>query len=221
MPSPFDETKYQDNIKSLCKGLFEESSKDNKKCLKLTMDCHMNKCKQEVENKISADLNEEDIKICDEESKGDFDKILKCHQKILTKTGSYEKNAKMEYCTANKCLEMTELITNSDYIKNIRESIYKAMPNYKCAEEHCKKERDEMHKQTLGQIRTICNKKYNNHKGQTKCGKKLVKIHMKLNKKYHTCKDTHCKIDNKQNTKKTNTTHTMKSKSHTKKSKKH
>jgi hypothetical protein len=29
------------------------------------------------------------------------------------------------------------------------------------------------------------------------------------------------KIDNKQNTKKTNTTHTMKSKSHTKKSKKH
>jgi len=214
MPSPFDETKYQDNIKSLCKGLFEESSKDNKKCLKLTIDCHMNKCKQEVENKISADLNEDDIKICDEESKGDFDKILKCHQKILTKTGSNEKTAKMEYCTANKCPEMTELITNSDSIKNIRESIYKSMPNYKCVEEHCKKERDEMHKQTRGQIRTICNIKYNNHKGQTKCLKKLMKIYTTLDKKYHTCKDTHC--NDKKNTKKTNT-----KKTHTKKSKKY
>jgi hypothetical protein len=178
----------------------------------------MNKCKQEVVDKISSDLNEEDIKICDEESKDDFNKMLKCHTKILTKTGSYEKNAKMGYCTANKCPEMDELITNSDSIKNIIESIYKSMPNYKCIEEHCKKERDEMHKQSLGQIRHICNKKYNNHKGQTKCIKKLMKIYTKLNKKYHNCKDTKCNIYDKQNTKKT---HTKKSKSHTKKSKKH
>ncbi len=86
------------------------------------------------------------------------------------------------------------------------------MPNYKCVEEHCKKEHDELDKQNLGQITNICNKNYNNHKGQTKCAEKLVKIHMKLNKKYKNCKDTHC--NDKKNTKKI---HTKKTKSHTKK----
>jgi hypothetical protein len=199
-----------------------------KKYLKLTMDCHMNKCKQEVENKISADLNDEYIKKCNEESNGDFMKSIECNKKILKKSGFYEKNAKMEYCIANKCPEIDELLINPDSIKNSRERLYKSMPNYKCVEEHCKKEHDELDKQSLGQITNICNKKYNNHKGQTKCLKKLMKIYTTLDKKYYTCKDTHC--NDKQNTKKTNTKKTntkktntkkSKSKSHTKKSKKH
>jgi hypothetical protein len=204
------------DIKSRCRTFVGKSSKDKKKCLELTMDCHMNKCKQEVDNKISAELIDEDYKKCDEESKDDFMKSIECNKKILKKSGFYEKNAKMGYCTANKCPEMTDLISNA--VKNVGERLYKSMPNYKCVEEHCKKEHDELDKQNLGQITNICKKKYNNHKGQTKCAEKLVKIHMKLNKKYKNCKDTHC--NDKQNTKKTNIKKS-KSKSHTKKSKKH
>jgi len=210
MPSPFDLKTHKNKMKNSCSLFLGKSSKDTKKCLELTMDCHMNKCKKEVEDKISSDVNEEDIKKCDEESKGDFMKSIKCNKKILKKSGFYEKNAKMGYCTANKCPDMIDMISNT--VKNIGERLYKSMPNYKCVEEHCKKERDELDKQNLGQITNICNKNYNNHKGQTKCAEKLVKIHMKLNKKYKNCKDTHC--NDKKNTKKI---HTKKTKSHTKK----
>jgi hypothetical protein len=210
MPSPFDLKTHKNKMKNSCSLFLGKSSKDTKKCLELTMDCHMNKCKKEVEDKISSDVNEEDIKKCDEESKGDFMKSIKCNKKILKKSGFYEKNAKMGYCTANKCPEMTDLISNT--VKNVGERLYKSMPNYKCVEEHCKKERDELDKQSLEQLLNICNKNYNNHKGQTKCAEKLVKIHMKLNKKYKNCKDTHC--NDKKNTKKI---HTKKTKSHTKK----
>ena len=210
MPSPFDLKTHKNKMKNSCSLFLGKSSKDTKKCLELTMDCHMNKCKKEVEDKISSDVNEEDIKKCDEESKGDFMKSIKCNKKILKKSGFYEKNAKMGYCTANKCPDMIDMISNT--VKNVGERLYKSMPNYKCVEEHCKKERDELDKQNLGQITNICNKNYNNHKGQTKCAEKLVKIHMKLNKKYKNCKDTHC--NDKKNTKKI---HTKKTKSHTKK----
>jgi len=207
MPSPFDLKTHKYKMKNSCNFLLSKSSKDKKKCLELTMDCHMNRCKKEVEDKISAELNNEDIKNCFG-SKNEF----KCYKKILKKSGFYEKNAKMGYCTANKCPEMTDLISKG--VKNIGERLYKFMPNYKCVEEHCKKERDELDKQSLEQLLNICNKNYNNHKGQTKCAEKLVKIHMKLNKKYKNCKDTHCNINDKKNTKKI---HTKKTKSHTKK----
>jgi len=201
MPSPFDLKTHKNKMKNSCSLFLGKSSKDTKKCLELTMDCHMNKCQKEVEDKISSDVNEEDIKKCDEESKGDFMKSIECNKKILKKSGFYEKNAKMGYCTANKCPDMIDMISNT--VKNVGERLYKSMPNYKCVEEHCKKEHDELDKQNLGQITNICNKNYNNHKGQTKCAEKLVKIHMKLNKKYKNCKDTHC--NDKKNTKKIHT----------------
>jgi len=214
MPSPFDLKTHKNNIKNSCSFLLGKSSKDTKKCLELTMDCNMNKCKQEVEDKISSELNDEDIKKCNEESKGNFNKMLKCHTKILKKSGFYEKNAKMGYCTANKCPEMIDMISNG--VKNIGESIYKSMPNYKCVEEHCKKEHDEMTKKNSAKMSFDCNKKYNNHKDQTKCVKQIIKLHMKLNKKYKKCKDTHCNINYKKNNKKTKSL-TKKTKSHTKK----
>jgi hypothetical protein len=227
MPLKFDKENYQDNIKSLCKGLFEESAKDKKQCIDRALDCYINKCKKEVEDKEISQLTDEEKTKCSEKFKDDFKKKMKCHKKILQKNDFYEKNAKEGYCSANKCPEMTELLSNG--MQNIINQIYESDPKYKCVEEHCKKEHEETTKINIGKIIEHCNKKYSNHKGQSKCASKMMLLHNKVFKNYNNCKDTKCNIDNKQNTKNTKNTkksntkksNTKKSKSHTKKSKKH
>jgi len=202
------------DIKSRCRAFVGKSSKDNKKCLELTMDCHMNKCKKEVDNKISAELIDEDYKKCLEESKGDFKKLDKCHIKILKKNDFYEKYAKMGHCTANKCPEMTKF--NGETMHVFFKKIMNGNRSPKCILDKCKKENNELDKNNFDKIEATCNKKYEKYKDYLKCFKHMSKSYKKSVSKYHNCKDTKCNIDNKQNTKKTLT---KKSASHTKKSK--
>ena len=217
MRSSFKVENDEPEIKSLCKSLFEESAKDKKKCFDITMDCHMNKCRKEIEDKENSTLTIEDVKKCSKEFKGDIKKKLKCRKKILEKNDFYEKHAKMSYCTANKCPEMTDLLSNA--IHNNYDRMVKSGPYYGCVEKNCKEEYDEMIKNN--KIENTCYKKYDKYNDQLKCFRKITGEHIKAISKFYKCRDINCKIDNKQNKKNTKTKKTNTKKTHTKKSKKY
>ena len=200
------------DIKSRCRTFVGKSSKDKKKCLELTMDCHMNKCRKEVEDRAISSLSDEDIKKCSEESNGDYNKQITCHLNVLKKKNFDDKKAKMDHCTANKCPEMTKF--NVETMHAFVKKIMNANISPKCIVDKCKKENNELDKNNIDKIDATCNKKYEKYKDQSKCFKHMSKSYKKSVSKYHNCKDTKCKIDNKTNTKNTKTTHTKKSKKH-------
>ncbi len=212
MPAIFDLKKNKKDIKLGCSFIVGKSTKDNKMCVDKTMDCYMNKCRKELEDRAISYLSDEDIKKCSEESNGDYNKQITCHLNVLKKNNFDDKKAKMDHCTANKCPEMTKFIR--DTMIKFGDRIYKSMPHNECVEKNCKKEYDDMDRIDSDKIKIGCNKKYEKYKDQLKCYGGMTKAFNKAFTKYRNCKDTKCKIDNKKNTKNTKNTHTKKSKKH-------
>ena len=218
-----EEKKHKKEVIGQCKGLTNRS-KDKKKCIKLILDCHMNKCKDETIKVNASKITEEERKQCDEKFKGDWNKAYKCNQNISKKKGFFEASAKFGHCTANKCPEAFEYIDGQvkKIIKNINKDskIFKEIDE--CMQKECPKELKAIdNKPTLLQVSNECNKKYNTSSAQSTCLLKGLRPEEKARKKYRKCLQTHCKQEKDNKITKTKLTKKNSTKHSTKHSAKH
>ena len=192
-----DEKKHKEEVITQCKGL-SKGAKDKKKCIDLVLDCHMNKCKDETIKKNVSEITEEERKQCEDKFKDDWQKRMKCTQKIMKKKGFYEADAKFKHCTANKCPEVLEYIDGKvkDFITTMHKDVKHFREINECMQKECPKELEAKENlPSITQISNECAKKHNTAKAQSTCLSKGLKPKEKIRQIYYKCQETHCKKD--------------------------
>lgn len=192
-----DEKKHKEKVITQCKGL-STGVKDKKKCVELVLDCHMNKCKDELIKLNTSEITEEESKQCEDKFKDNWKQKMQCTRKIMKKNGFFEASAKAGYCTANKCPEVFEYVNTKmkEIIENIHKDSKYLREKNECMQKECPKELEAKGEiPSIIQIANECNKKYNTASAQSTCLSKGLRPAEQTRKKYSKCLETHCKKD--------------------------